>query len=216
VNGLTGVTVTPYNIPTAYRGRSAYVIQNISATDDNRYDGVEFTALKQFTDKWQVNAGLTLQKNRGTYGNGTSDDFNDPNQDYNRSNGSIDTDARVLVKLAGTYILPYRVSTSINFQHTSGYSILPTQTITGLNLAESVKLAPSGALRLGDVDLVNIRLSRPTPLGDKMTIEPACDLNNVLNTNATIAVTTTYGANFLRPGNVVNPFVARFALKLNW
>lgn len=216
VNGLTGVTVTPYNIPAAYRGRSAYVIQNVSLTDDNRYDGVEFTALKQFTSKWQVNAGLTLQKNRGTYGNGTSDDFNDPNQDYNRGNGSIDTDARVVVKLAGTYVMPYKISTSLNFQHTSGYALLPTQTITGLNVAESVKLAPSGDLRLGDVDLVNIRLSRPTPIGDRMTLEPVCDLNNVLNTNATIAVTTTYGANFLRPGNVVNPFVARFALKLNW
>jgi len=216
VNGLTGETVTPYNIPTSYRGLSDYVLANIALTDDNRYDGVELTAQRRFDGKWQVNAGLTLQKNRGTYGNGTSDDFNDPNQDFSRANGSIDQDARVVLKLAGTYVFPLKISSSVNYQHTSGFAILPTQTLTGLNLSESVKIGTAGSRRLGDVDLLNIRLSRPTKLSEKLTLEPIADLNNVLNTNAVISVTSTYGANFLRPGNVVNPFIARFAMRLNW
>ncbi|MGE0406109.1 MAG: hypothetical protein AB7O65_07410, partial [Candidatus Korobacteraceae bacterium] len=215
-NPLTGDIITPYNIPTSYRGRVDYLLTNTPVVDDNRYDGLEITAERRFDKKWMLRTGVTFQRNRGVYSNGTSDNFNDPNQDINRMDGSIDQDARVLFKLSGIYVLPLKIQTSVNFTHTGGYAILPSYTVSGLNLAESIKLAPNGSERLSDVNLMNLRLSRPTKVTESFTLEPVVDLNNLTNTNAVIAKATTWGANFLRPTNVVNPFVARFGLKLTW
>ena len=112
----------------------------------------------------------------------------------------------------------YRISTSLNFQHYTGYPLLPTNLFRGLNQnTETVKLAPNGTLRLDSVDVANLRIARPTLLMEgRLTLEPLVDLFNLTNNNPVLARATSFGPVFLRPSDVLNPFVARFGLKINF
>jgi hypothetical protein len=214
-------TLTLYNLDPSYKTvPAAYELTNVAAVSDNHYNAFEITASRRFDRHWQVLAGFTYQRNKGTYSATTSDDFNDPNQNINRYNSSIDQDAPFVFKLDGTYVWPLKISTSVNYQHTTGYPLLPTYVIpvsVGLVQSETIKLAPNGAMRLDTVDDINMRIARPTSFFDnKILFEPIVDLNNLTNANPVIARTASWGTNFFRQSNFLNPFVARFGLKMTW
>jgi len=217
-NPLTGVPLTLYNLNPEKVGKVDLLITNVGALDDNDYNAVEFTAVKRFTNRWQVLAGFTLQRYEGTLGQGTGDDFNNPNRDINRNGSRLDQDSTHIFKIDTTYQWPYRISTSLNFQHYTGYPLLPTNLFRGLNQnTETVKLAPNGTLRLDSVDVANLRIARPTLLMEgRLTLEPLVDLFNLTNNNPVLARATSFGPVFLRPSDVLNPFVARFGLKINF
>ena len=220
-NPLTGSPLTLYNLlPGIASQTSQYEITNIKALDHYRYDGVEFTATKALTSKWQVLAGLTIQRSKGTFGNGTPnalyDDFNDPNLDINRSNNYLFLDSTYVWKIDGTYRLPFGISTSLNFQHYTGYPIRPEEVFTGLNQgSETVALAPSN-VRLPSVNLLNLRVARPFVFHDRWNVAPMADFFNVSNSNTVTSVVSTYGSAYLYPTNVLNPFVARLSLRVSF
>ncbi len=223
VNPLTNAPLTLYNLlPGIANQTNHYLVTNISALDDYDYRGVEFTATKRLTKRWQVLAGLTIQRSKGTYGNGSPnalyDDFNDPNLNINRPNNYLFLDSTYVWKVSGTYNLPYGISTSMSFQHYTGYPIRPQEVFTGLNQgSESIALQPAGALRLPSVNLLNLRVSRPIGFLDgRLQVEPMADLFNVTNSNTVTSEVTTYGSAYLYPTNNLNPFVARFGLKVTF
>jgi hypothetical protein len=162
-------------------------------------------------------SGFTIQKNSGTVGNALTDDFNDPNKDINRTDGRLDQDSTYVLKLAGTVELPYKISVSPKFQFYTGYPLQPTNTFTGLNQnSEVVALGTRGSIRLPDVAYFDLRIARPTRIREKILLEPIIDLLNVSNRNPVLAEVTSIGANYLKPSDLLNPFVARFALRLSW
>ncbi len=222
VNPLTGAALTLYNLlPGLASQTNQFEVANIHALDHYRYDGVEFTATKRLTSRWQVLAGLTIQRAKGTYGNGTpnalSDDFNDPNLNINRQNNYLFLDSTYVWKIDGTYRFPLGLATSVNFQHYTGYPIRPQEVFTGLNQSsETVALVPAGNIRLPSVNLLNLRVARPFTLRERWRVEPAIDLFNVSNRNTVTSVVSTYGSAYLYPTNVVNPFVARLALRISF
>lgn len=215
---LNGQPLTIYNLGASFVGKAAYVLTNESKLDDNRYNGVEFSALKRLSQHWQVLAGFTAQRTRGTYGAALTDNFNDPNLDINRQNALLDQDSTYLVKLSGTYEAPWGISISPNYQYYTGYPLLPTNVFTGLNQgSETVSLLARGAIRLPNISVLNLRISRPTKFHEgKIGLEPIADLLNVTNSEPITAENTSFGANYLRPTNLVNPFVARFALRVTF
>src|SRR5579864_6112120 len=183
-NPLTSQPITIYNLDPAYVGKIDYFLTNIAALDDNTYHGVELTAVKRLSHRWQVLAGFTAQRTTGTYGAALADDFNDPNRDINRSGARLDQDATYVFKLSGTYQAPWGISLSPNYQYYTGYPLLPTNTFTGLNQnSESVNLLPRGGIRLPNVSVLNLRISRPTKFRERFALEPIVDLLNLGNSN---------------------------------
>jgi hypothetical protein len=77
-NPLTGQPLTIFNQSAATDGRADFLFTNIEELDDNTYHGVEFTAVKRMSARWQLLAGLTIQRNQGLFDRGLGDDFNDP------------------------------------------------------------------------------------------------------------------------------------------
>jgi hypothetical protein len=224
-NPYTGRPMTLYTLKPADVGRNYYEITNIAAMNQNRYDGLEFTATRRMINRWQALIGFTMQRERGTYfasnTAGSSEDFNDPNRNINRNGGSLDQDAPYVLRADVTYQLPFEFQTSVNFQHETGYAILPSNTFSGTTYgltqgSESVKLAPNGALRYDSINDVNLRLARTTHIGERFILESMCDLNNLFNARPITAVTATYGSSFLKPSNFLGPFVARFGVKLSF
>jgi hypothetical protein len=222
-NPITGGSMTLFNVDPAKVGASDLLITNIPELDDNAYHGVEFTAIKRFAHKWQLLAGFTVQRQKGVYGRGgndraLSDDFNDPNLDINRRDNYLNFDSTYVFKLDGTYNMPWGFISSVNFQHYTGYPLQPVQVFSGLNQGtETVILQPAGVLRLPGINLLNIRIAREfTVVEGKLRIEPLVDLFNLTNAQTVNSQVATFGPNYLRPVDVINPFMAKFGLRVTF
>lgn len=222
VNPLTGQAMTLYNVNPAKVGQADYLITNIPEMDDNAYHGVEFTATKRFAQRWQLLAGFTIQRQKGVYGRGGSDralgdDFNDPNLNINRKDNYLNYDSTYVLKLAGTYQFPFGLAASVNFQHYTGYPLQPTQVFTGLNQgSENVILLPAGSIRLPSVNLLDLRIAREFVLSDRWHLEPLVDLFNLTNSQTVVSKVQTFGPNYLRPADAINPFLARLGLRVSF
>jgi hypothetical protein len=242
VNPLNNEPLTLYNLDPALVGAANFVVTNISALDDNSYHGVEFTAVKRLSHRWQVLGGFTIQRQRGAFGRGYSDDayfdnFNDPNNDINRRDNYLNFDSTYVFKVDSTVELPWKFSASVNFQHYTGYPIQPTSflggdtfvdssgnTQTKLNQgSEQIILQPAGRVRLPSINLLNLRLARDFKVRDRFTIKPLIDLFNLPNRQTVVSVTQTLPSTFgdpnstyLLPTNTVNPFIARVGLKIDF
>jgi len=231
INGLTGKPMTLYNLDPAQVGQFNFVVTNIPKLDDNAYHGVEFTAVKRLSNKWQLLGGFTIQRQKGAFSRGYSDqaygdNFTDPNLDINRKNNYLNFDATYVFKVDSTYELPWKFGTSVNFQHYTGFPIQPTETFGGYNnsglnqFSETVILQPAGVQRLPSVNLLNLRFSREFVVNDRWKVQPAVDFFNLTNAQTTIAEVTQWsppnGGTYLKPSLAINPFVTRFGLRFTF
>ncbi|HXN53349.1 MAG TPA: TonB-dependent receptor [Candidatus Acidoferrum sp.] len=228
-NPLTNQPLTLFSANQALVGQSDLLVTNIPALDDNAYHGVEFTAVKRFSSRWQVLAGFTIQREKGTWANPngiTADNFNDPNLDINRKNSYLDFDSTYIFKLGGTYDLPWHFTTSANFQHYTGYPIQPnlvfsdTRPLAQRELkqgSETVALQAAGTSRLPSVNLLSFRISRPFSVWEsRLTVEPLVDLLNIGNSQTVVSEVTSFGSAYLKPSDLLHPFVAKFGLRVKF
>jgi hypothetical protein len=229
VNGVTGQPLTLFSFqPTdpAKFGAFNFLVTNVPRLDDNAYHGVEFTAVKRLSHKWQVLGGFTIQRQKGLFGRGFSDDafsdnFNDPNLDINRKDNYLNSDATYIFKLDSSYEFPWKLATSINFQHYTGFPLQPTQTFGVPNgegdvISETVILQPAGIDRLPSVNLLNLRLARDFSFNERYHLIPTVDFFNVTNSQTVVGEVATFGPNYKFPFNTLNPFVTRFGLRFTF
>jgi len=169
--------------------------------------------------------GFTIQRQKGVFccaglsDDALNDDFNDPNRDINRRDNYLNNDATYVFKVDSSYELPWKFRSSVNFQHYTGFPFQPTQVFSGpeLNqLSTTVILQPAGILRLPSVNLLNVRFAREFVVRDRLRIEPFVDLFNLTNAQTVVSRVQTFGANYLFPTNTINPFLARFGLRVNF
>ena len=223
-NPLTGQPLTLYSVTDPLKLQNPdFLISNIPELDDNAYHGVEFTAVKRLTSRWQILGGFTVQRSKGVFStafnNGSgADDFNNPNKNINRANSYLDLDATYVFKLVGTYEFPHGFTSSVNFQHVTGYPFQPENVFSGPELSqgnETVILQPAGISRLPSVNLLSIRISRPTKIRERVTIEPIVDLFNLTNANTVVSESNFVGT-LHQPSDVLHPFMAKFGLRVTF
>lgn len=234
-NGLTGQPLTLYNLNPADANLFNFVVTNIPALNDNSYHALEFTAVKRLSHKWQILGGFTIQRQKGVFGRGfsdeaTSDNFTDPNNDINRKNNYLNLDSTYVFKVDSTYELPLKFATSVNFQHYTGFPIQPLETFGGTTNSgqsegltqgsETVILQPAGIQRLPSVNQLNLRFSREFVFNDRWRFTPNVDFFNLTNSQTTIAEVTQWtspnGGAYLKPALAINPFVTRFGLRFTF
>ena len=222
VNSVTGQPITLYNLARNKVGLSNYLITNIPELNTNHYNGIELTVQKRMSKGWQVLAGYTLQQQKGSYRRGLTDDFNNPNNEINRANAILNYDATQMFKVLSDYTFPKSFNVGLNYQHYTGYPLdpnngPPTAVFENLNQGQVLVIGQQiGKIRLPNVDIVNLRLSRPTHLGDRFTLEPIVDLFNLANANTVISEVPVGGSSFEQPTNQLNPFIARFGLRFSF
>jgi hypothetical protein len=229
LNGLTGKPLTLFN-QTANIGQTNNLVTNIPQLDANRYDGLEFSATKRLSRNFMLLAGFTIQSQKGVFGNGSadealSDNFNDPNLNINRANNVLNMDSTYVFKVDATYDLPWKFTSSVNFQHYTGFPIRPTETFSNSaelgQGSETIALLPAGQVRYPSVNLLNIRIAREFLIRDRFRIEPILDLFNITNAQTVVSENTAFPqpgqtSAYLQPSNTVNPFLARIGLKVSF
>jgi hypothetical protein len=240
INPLTNQPMTLYSFQpadTTKYGQFNNLVTGVPLLDNNSYHAVEFTAVKRLSHKWQILGGFTIQRQKGVYGRGfsdeaTGDNFTDPNLDINRNNNYLNLDSTYVFKVDSTYEFPRKFGTSVNFQHYTGFPIQPTETFpvpdgnvtpTHPNpdiFSETVVLRPAGFQRLPSVNQLNLRLSRELAFNDRWRFTPTVDFFNVTNSQTVIAEVAQYtppgGGFYLRPSLAINPFVTRFGLRFTF
>lgn len=216
-------TITVYRLRPELGGQRDRVIDNVDVLRSN-YDGVQFDVQKRMSNRWQLLAGLSLQKHKGfnhsgTFTNpGNTTDFNNPNFLINRDNGSVFIELPWTFTLAGSYVLPlWDITTSAKYTARAGDPLIRDAVFTFTNPtvsqpSETVFVAQRGEDRTEDVTrFLDLRVSKRLNVG-RANLEGTVDMFNVLNANHVLNQVTRVGATLGRPNSILTPRIIRFGL----
>jgi hypothetical protein len=214
-------TVTVYNLAASLSSAQ----NNIRGNDpylDTDYKGVEFTAAKRFSKKWQMVAGFTIGRNLGGTTNGT--DLNDPNVTlYPR--GVIGNDSEKALRVSGSYELPGAINFAGSLISNNGYPYVSTFSVTralaaqaGVSLtraSQTVVLSQRGDERYDNVTMADLRLSRKFKFGAR-GITPAVDFFNIGNAATVVSQNVAVGGTYLAPSEILAPRIIRVGFVLDF
>ncbi|MDE3156673.1 MAG: TonB-dependent receptor [Acidobacteriota bacterium] len=228
-------TLTVYNQDPATLALTHLYYTN-SAELNQDYKGIEITATKRLSHRWQMLAGYT-------YGKATQDNtyvgiyngsaaLNDPNTLIN-SKGATFFDRPQTFKLTGSYLFPHGILFSANIRAQSG---TPWSNTSGapfrvlrvkLNQGNTVIFANApGTVRTPAIKTMDIRLAKSFRLGNG-TLEASFDAYNLFNaataydwnpftgvsrvTNPVTGVVNTYPS-FGLPTGLLGPRIMRLGI----
>jgi hypothetical protein len=214
------MTVDVWNIP-ANLASADLTIRDNDPHLDTEYKGIEFTATKRFSSRWQMQAGFTIGKNEGGFGD---TDLNDPNR-LRFPRGIIGNDSERALRVSGSYRLPGDVSVAGSMLANNGYpyvstysltrAVAATQGITLTRATQTINLSERGDERLPNVMMIDLRLSRPFRFGSR-SFQPTIDFFNVTNTDTRDNQNSAIGANYLLPTSILSPRIIRVGFSLNF
>jgi hypothetical protein len=198
LDAVTGRTAQYYLVKQGATRPSGLTVTGTNP-DYQIYKGVDLTLNKRYSDKWQFNVAVTLQKR------------NDFDVYYLNPTGvdlfqGLNTNARYLVKVNGSYDLPWGVMLSTNFNMNDG--AVRTLSINGpgqvyggttgtINYA-TLNFEPGDSTRFEKTKLWDLSLNKTfTFRGGQNRIKATLDGFNILNT----ATVLGYGSNNLSSTN---------------
>jgi len=204
---------------------------SITMTDPNYqiYNGVDFTVTKRYSDRWQLNGALTVQSNPQYFPDGSVTFVNPTGRTYR---DSVSTIAKYVLKLSGSYDLPWGITAAGNFNMFEG----ATRTLTmdgpgsvygGVNAAGAattisyteLEFQSRAGTRFGDTKMLDLGLQKSVSLGsERYRLKLLVDLFNVFNTsnilgysgdNVSLSASTA-------PSSIIPPRVLRFGVRANF
>jgi hypothetical protein len=188
---------------------------------DTEYKGLEFTATKRFTQKWQMQAGFTIGKNEGGVAGGN--DLNDPNNTLFPT-GIIGNDSETALRLSGSYELPWAINLAGSLIANNGYpyvtsysltrAVAATQGITLTRATQGTSLSERGDERYPNVVMADVRLSRRFRFGGSRSFQPEISIFNITNSDTVVGHTTAIGGNYLVPSEILAPRIMRVGFTL--
>jgi len=211
VDPVTGKSANYYVVQQGLARPSGATITTTNLAYEN-YTGVDLTLNKRYSNKWQLNIALTLQKREdfsplGSYGNPTGIEYdNGRNTTRGGNNG-----ARYLLKVNGSYDLPWGIMASTNFNMNDG-SIRnmvingPGQVYGGTTGAISygtLAFEPSGTTRLERTMLWDVGLNKTFSFrGGQNRVKLTVDGFNILNSAPVLQFSSN---NLSLVGTAANP-----------
>jgi hypothetical protein len=224
VDPVTGLSAKYYTVCEGCSRPSG--IGNITLTNPNYqvYKGIDLTATKRFSNRWQMAVAVTIQDNPNFFPAGSST-FVDPTGFEFRH--GVSTISRYLFKAQGSYTLPWDVNLSANFNMNEG----DTRTLTingpgatpggttGTITRNTLEFTSRNEFRFEPVKLLDMGVQKIFKFrGGKNRIKLMLDGFNILN-EATIQGYVSGNkslAGFTQPNNIVAPRVFRLGASLNF
>jgi hypothetical protein len=221
-------TITVSSLDPALTTRRDRVITNVDVLESD-YNGVQFSVNKRMSNRWQLLAGLTLQKHEGFSGGsgttanpsggtftdpGTSTDLNNPNYRLNRADSSVFIDLPWAFTLSGSYQLPYDLVVSGKYTARAGEPLGRLFNVTPAlpQGPETVWVQRRGEDRTETVSrFVDIRFGKRF-LAAGRGFEATVDIFNLLNANHVLEQNATVGGTFARPSRILAPRIIRFGV----
>jgi len=177
-----------------------YQIENIKQGSDRpyvkgkayrKYQGVEFLFNKRFSNKWQLMLSYLYSKTKGTVDNGWGDDIGwnkrdslqmgDPNYWIN-ADGNATFDPTHMLKIGGTYILPFDISFSASFRAITGSAWARRFRTRSLNQGRVTFFTERrGANHYDMQKILDLRLEKIFTLAQKYRLGVMLDVFNVFN-----------------------------------
>jgi hypothetical protein len=88
---------------------------------------------------------------------------------------------------------------------------------TGIVITAGFTATVNSHLQIGQVQqTVTLAGEREFVFRERLQIEPMVDLFNLTNGQTVVSRVQTFGPNYQFPTNTINPFLARFGLKVNF
>jgi hypothetical protein len=193
------------------------------------YQGVDITATKRYSNRWQMQTALTLQTNPSYFPDGSATFIDLQNQQFRDGYSTI---PRWNLKMNGSYTLPWDINASANFNAIEGAS--RTVTINGpgavsgrLNVSggattinrNTLEFEPRGSTRLDPVKLLELGAQKAFRWrGSSRQIKLMVDAFNVFNINT---ITTCSSGNrslaeYTQPTVIIAPRVSRFGTRISF
>ena len=202
---ITGKTANYY---TVQQGLTRPTGTTVTATnpDYQTYQGVDLTLNKRYSDKWQFNVALTIQKR------------NDQDVYFTNPTGvdltqGLNTQSRYLLKVNGSYDLPWGVMASTNFNMNDGAQRTmlidgPGQVYGGtsgtINYA-TLTFEPADTTRLEKTVLWDAGLNKTfTFRGGQNRVKVTIDGFNILNSAPVLSFSSQ---NISTRGTTANPII---------
>jgi len=214
-------TATVFNLASSLTSAQDLVRYNAEYLDTD-YRGIEFTATKRFSQRWQMQAGFTVGKNEGGVTNGT--DLNDPNVTL-FPQGIVGNDSETALRLSGSYLLPGSINLAGSMIANNGYPYVTTYNLTravaatqGISLtraSQTIQLSERGDERYENVMMVDLRLSRTFRFGSR-SFQPEISFFNLTNADTPVSITSAIGGNYLIPTEILSPRIIRVGFSFNF
>ena len=211
--------ITIYKLRPEFGALRNRVITNVPGLEST-YNGVQFDVQKKMSNRWQLLAGLSLQKHEGFDHSGTFTNvvLNNPNALINRDNGSVFIDLPWAFTLSGSYLLPwYDIGLSGRYSARAGDPLNRTVELsftspTVTQPSEVIRVEQRGVDRTDAVtQFLDFRVSKRTRFGGR-SVELSMDLFNLLNANHVLEQNVALGSTFSRPSRILTPRIIRFGI----
>ena len=203
-NGPDGLSGTGDEGTFQYYDRSFNPPANINVvtndpTSKQTYKGLEITANKRLSNRWQMLAGYTYSR---SWYSGPSIAAN-PNS-FIFADGPIYNDRPHQFKVSGSYLLPYDIMASGNIRMQSGPPItrFVNQSLSAGG-STSVNVEPVGSNRLSAMKTLDLRAAKTFRFGAR-AVDVNMDIFNVTNANTVWSVYSQTGRLNVRPSGDPN------------
>jgi hypothetical protein len=209
-------TVTYYQLPYTQPAQS----QRRNADRTRKYNGLELTARKRFSNRWMVNASANFQTTKYYYG-APDLAYQDPTDVAMLDGAETGTaNARWLGKLTGLYVLPWQdIGISGFFNARQGYPfnryILSPSRTGGIGTV-NIDIDRWGDVRYDNFYQLDMRVEKQFTFG-RTKWSAAFDVFNLMNSNVVLGredQMNSTRANFVE--EVLAPRVARFGVRLSF
>ena len=194
-----GTTLTYWEYPTAIAGAAYEKYTRINDSRANSsYGSFEFAVIKRMSNGWQMNGSVSATKLNGALGaNGALGPADNPNAEIQAANHQWEWG----VKFSGSYKLPWAVMVSANYEVRSGDPWARTVRVTGGKTIPNftMPVEPSGARRLDQWRLLDMRVQKQFKLGASRKLDLRANIYNVMNSNTVLNRQSLSGPNFGMP-----------------
>jgi hypothetical protein len=200
------------------------------------YNGVDFTVTKRYRDGWQLNGAVTIQSNpnytpAGTTSSGTGGAAGNPTGLIYQD--GVSTIAKYVIKMSGSYDLPWGLTAAANFNMFQGAARTltmngPGAVYGGVNASggdttisyATLEFQPRDSVRFDDTKMLDIGLQKGFSVGaaDRFRVKLMLDLFNVFNES----VILSYSSNNVSlaastaPSSIIPPRVIRLGVRASF
>jgi hypothetical protein len=201
-------------------------VGSITLTDPRYqiYKGVDLTATKRFSNRWQMAIAATIQDNPNFFPYGSVQNIDPTGTEFQEG---VSTISRYLFKAQGSYTFPWDINVSANFNWNEGATrtltingpgAVPGGT-TGTINRNTLEFGPRDQFRFDAVKLLDIGIQKTIRFGTgKYRLKLSADGFNMLN-QATIqgyASGNLSLAGGTQPSSIVPPRVFRLGATVNF